>query len=112
MPIRVLPEPAVGVVAKGTQTNVSDNTITTVATMTANGARNVTRIKFSGEGYARWTLVVDAVTEETVTNGQYSGEFNFGDEGLYVAPGSVLDIKVEHFYGSETLDFNATIYGF
>lgn len=112
MPIRVLPEPVAGVVAKGTQTSVSDNTITTVATMTANGARNITKIKFSGEGYARWTVVVDATTEETATTGTYAGEFDFGPNGFYVAPGSVLDVKVEHFITSETLDFNATIYGY
>ena len=112
MPITVYPPFASTIQTVGSQTAVPASTITTLATMTANGSRYVTRVSVSGQEYAKYTLHINSVLKETKRSGpDRSVEFEF-DTPLGLASGDVLDVKVEHFVTGQTPDFEATIYGY
>jgi hypothetical protein len=98
----------------GTQTGVGYNTETTVLTLTANGTRNLTHISCSGDAYAEWRLYVNTVKVETKRSGGgfgYNTEFTWRNP-ISLTTGTVVDVKVIHYYNGETATFNATAYGF
>jgi hypothetical protein len=98
------------VLATGTQTIISDNTLTTVATFTAIATTRATTVYASGTDYARYTIVLNAVTILTLRSGPSRNVGAFINIELGI--GDVLDIKVEHFDTSVSMDSEATILGF
>jgi hypothetical protein len=112
MPISVYPPFAATVQAVGAQSSVPASTITTLATMTANGSRYVTRVSVSGQEYAKYTLHINTILKETWRSGpDRSIIFEWGNP-LGLESGDVLDVKVEHFVTGQTPDFAATVYGY
>lgn len=101
---------ASSVIVVGQQTLVGVNTLTTVATMTANGYDHVTKISCSGEESAKWQLFVNSVLVDTKRGG-LNISFEFSNP-LYLTATNVLDVKVTHYYTGATPTFDATIYGF
>jgi len=101
---------ASSVIVVGQQTLVGVNTLTTIATMTANGYDHVTRISCSGQESAKWQLFINSVLIETKRGG-LNVEFNFRNPMVLTAT-NVLDVKMTHYYTGETPTFDATIYGF
>jgi hypothetical protein len=97
----------------GSQTGVVDSTLTTVATFTATALiQSITNISCSGQQSAKWQLYIDTVLIDTKrTAPGLNLEFIFGNH-LGMSSGSVLDVKVTHYYTGETPDFESTIYGF
>ena len=88
------------------------NTETTIATLTANGTRNLTHISCSGDAYAEWRLYINTVKVETQRTGpSYNTEFRWRNP-ISLATGTVVDIKVIHYYNGETATFDSTMYGF
>lgn len=104
----------VSVLASGSGTTVSDETLTTLRTYTAPAAgATVSHINISGEGPGRVTLELNSTVIDTKRfNNGYTTEWRF--EGpLNLAGSDVLDVRVR-FNSSdnaETRVFNATIYG-
>lgn len=101
---------ASSVIIVGQQTLVGANTLTTVATLVANGYDHVTKISCSGDESAKWQLFVNSVLSDTKRGG-LNIDFEFTNP-LYLAATNVLDVKVTHYYTGETPTFDATIYGF
>ena len=101
---------AASIIIVGQQTLVGASTITTVATMTANGFDHVTKISCSGQESALWQLFINSVLVDTKRGG-LNIEFVWANP-LSLTATNVLDVKVTHFYTGETPTFDATIYGF
>lgn len=81
-------------------------------TLTANGTRNLTHVACSGDAYAEWRLYINTVKVETKRTGpEYNTEFTWRNP-ISLTTGTVVDVKVIHYYNGETADFNATAYGF
>ena len=103
---------AVTAVAVGEVTSVPANTLTTVLTLTANGTNMLTTLTFSGEGYAKYGLYINSsVIEIHRTGPDRNGRFQF-IHPYTLESGDVVDVKVIHYDTGETLDFEATMYGF
>ncbi len=98
------------VLATGAQTLISDNILTTVATFTATVTTRITSIIASGTDYAKYTVVLNTVDILTLRTGpdRNTGAFI----NLELAATDVIDIKVEHFDTSVTMNAEATILGF
>ena len=96
----------------GAVTLVAAATLTTVATLVANGVNRVTKISCSGDDYAKFTLFINTVLKDTRRSGpERNTDFTF-ESPLTLTSGDVLDVKVEHFLTTDLLGFEATIYGF
>jgi hypothetical protein len=110
--ISVYPSSQVTPLAVGAQTGVGANTLTTLATLTANGARNISRISCTGQVYAKYQIFVNSTLKETRISGpERSIDFVF-EPTLFLVPTAVLDVKVTHFVAGENPDFETTIYGY
>jgi hypothetical protein len=97
--------------ASGSVSSVSDNTVTTIVSLTASGTKYISKIVCSGQVYAKFTLVKNTTTFETRRGGpDRTIEFDFGG-ALKLDDTDVLDVKVEHFVTTETPTFESTIYG-
>lgn len=98
----------------GTVTNVAESTLTTILTKTANTSLSkITVISVSGDNYAKFTLVINGITIDIRRTGPDRNlQFDFTANPLETSLGDVIDVKVEHFNVGETLDFDATIYGY
>lgn len=101
---------ASSVIIVGQQTLVGVNTLTTVATLTANGYDHITKISCSGDESAKWQLFINTVLVDTKRGG-LNVEFLFSNP-LFLSPTTVLDVKMTHYVTGETPTFDATIYGF
>jgi len=98
-------------IATGSQTSVSDNVLTTVATSPANGIKYITKIICSGEENARWEIYLDSVlkiTKRTI-NRQVDFDFNLPMKQL---ASEVLDVKCIHYGPASTANFQCTIMGY
>jgi hypothetical protein len=103
---------AVTAYAVGSATNVPANSETTVVTLTANGINMITTINVSGDNYAKWRFYVNSTLKETLRTGpDRNGRFYFVHP-YTVNANDVVDVKVEHFYTGDTLNYEATVYGF
>jgi len=103
----------VSVLASGSDTTVSDATLTTLRTYTAPAAgASISQINVSG-GPGKATLELNStVIDAKRINPSYTTEWRF--EGpLNLAGADILDVKIRFNSSdnSETRDFNATIYG-
>ena len=95
----------------GQQTNISQNTLTTVTTVPANGVKYVTSIHCSGEENARWDLYLDSVRIDTLRTTDRSVSFDF-NLPLKILAAEVLDVKVTHHGPDATATFEASIFGY
>lgn len=87
-------------------------TLTTIATLVANGVNRVTKISCSGEDYAKFQLFLNTVLKDTRRSGPDRNiDFTF-ESPLTLLAGDVLDVKVTHYYTGDTVAFEATIYGY
>ena len=100
--------------AVGSVTAVPATTLTTIVTKTADASlTNISLISVSGDDYAKYTLVINTVLIDTRRTGPDRNlTFDFTSNPLKTSVGDVIDIKVEHFFTGDTLDFEATIYGY
>ena len=95
---------------RGVQSSVPASTLTTVATLAANGVRFVTKVLCSGHEHAKWELYVDSAIVAT-KRGEYTQEFEFDSTPYRIDDGSAMDVKVTH-YGAGTPDFDVSIIGY
>jgi hypothetical protein len=112
VPIRTTSGEPVTAVAVGAQTNVSDTTQVTVATLTANGTNRLVQIVCSGTGYAKYQIYINSVLKETKRSGPDRNVVFLYDHPIDLNAGDVVDIKAIHYNTGVQEDFEATIYGF
>ena len=98
-------------IVTGSVTGISQNTLTTVATVPANGIKYITKIICSGEENARWEVYLDSVLKITkrTTDRQVDFDFNLPMKQLAA---EVLDVKCIHFGPDATSNFSATVMGY
>jgi len=94
---------------RGVQSSVPASTLTTVATLVANGVRFVTKVICSGQENAKWELYIDSVVVAT-KRGAYTIDFDFVATPYRIDDGSAMDVKVTH--EGTSADFDASIIGF
>jgi len=100
--------------ASGGASNVPAVTITTVATATYSATfNNISVISVSGQDYAKFFLMINNVVLDTRRSGPDRNlTFDYTSNPLKLNPGDIVDIKVEHYFTGNLLDFEATIYGY
>ena len=98
----------------GSATNVPATTLTTILTKTADASfSNISIISVSGDDYAKFTLVINGSTIDTRRSGPDRNlQFDFTSNPLQIAVGDIVDMKVEHFFTGDLLNFDASIYGY
>jgi hypothetical protein len=100
---------------QGAITDLSHSTKTTIVTQSfvAGTFENLVMISCSGEDYAKFYLVINTVDVDVRRTGPDRNlQFDFTGAPLKLAIGDVVEIKVEHFFTGDLLDFDATIYGY
>ena len=95
----------------GSASSVSQNTLTTIVTLPANGIKYITKILCSGEESARWEVYIDSVLKATQRTIDRNVAFDF-NLPLKILATEVVDIKAIHFGPGTTSDLNATIFGY
>jgi len=98
----------------GSATNVPATTLTTILSKTADASfSNISIISVSGDDYAKYTLVINGSTIDTRRSGPDRNlTFDFTSNPLAISVGDVVDMKVEHFFTGDLLNFDASIYGY
>jgi len=101
-------------VTKGTAVTVPASTKTTILTATYSTTfNNIALISVSGQDYAKFFLTINTIDADIRRSGPLRNlEFDFKSNPLGLSSGDVVDIKVEHFFTGDLLDFEATIYGY
>jgi hypothetical protein len=95
----------------GQQVNISQNTLTTVTTMPANGIKYITKIVCSGEENAKWDIFIDSVRKCTKRTINRTVDFDF-NLPLKILATEVVDIKVTHHGPDSQATCEATIFGY
>lgn len=97
-------------IESGLISDVPDNVLTTILTLTASQDHKIMRISCSGTDYAKYQLFIDTVLIETKRSSpERSIDFIFPSP-LLLNNGQILDVKVTHYYVSELANFESTIY--
>ena len=98
----------------GTAIAVPDTTKTTILTATHSATfTNIALVSCSGQDYAKYFLTLNAADIDIRRSGpDRNVVFDFKSNPLQLSSGDVVDIKVEHFFIGDTLDFESTIYGY
>jgi hypothetical protein len=91
--------------------SVSQDTLTTIATLPANGIKYVTQIICSGVESAKWDVFLDSVRKITLRTVDRNVVYNFPTP-LKVLAAQVLDVKCTHHGTSASTDFEASILGY
>jgi len=101
-------------VTGGSAAGVADTTKTTILSATYSASfNNIALISCSGQDYAKYYLTLNTVDIDIRRSGpERNVEFDFKSNPLGLSSGDIVDIKVEHFFTGESLDFEATIYGY
>lgn len=99
---------------KGAATNVPASTKTTILTATYSASfNNIALISCSGQDYAKFYLTLNTTDIDIRRSGPDRNlVYDFKSNPLGLSSGDVVDIKVEHFFTGDLLDFEATIYGY
>jgi hypothetical protein len=95
----------------GQQSSISQNTLTTVTTMPANGIKWITKVLCSGEENAKWDIFIDSVRKATMRTTDRNVAFDF-NLPMKILATEVVDIKVTHHGPDSTATFEATIFGY
>ena len=100
--------------SSGTATNVAATVKTTIVSATFSPTfNNVALVSVSGQDYAKYYLTLGGVDIDIRRTGPDRNlEFDFKSNPLGLSSGDTIDIKVEHFFTGDLLDFEATIYGY
>lgn len=97
-------------ILQGTALLVPSSAETTILTLSATQDHRVVKIACSGCSYARYKIYKNTVLiENKLSSPKYAIDFEF-DYPLKLVSGDILDVKVEHFFTGEQLDFDSTIY--
>lgn len=105
-------EVIVNALAVDAETNVPDNSQTTIVTYTVIADTRLSKIVVSGTDYAKFELFKNAVLVETRRTGpERNLDFNF-DNPLMLSTGDVLDVKVTHYNTGVLANFESTVYGY
>ena len=99
------------IIASGEQSSISQNTITTITTVPANGVKYITKIVCSGEENAKWDIFIDSVRKVTKRTTDRTVDFDFSTP-LKLAASSVLDVKCTHHGPDSTSSFSAAVLGY
>jgi len=101
-------------VTKGVATNVAATTKTTILSVTYSATfNNVALVSVSGQDYAKFFLTINAVDADIRRTGPDRNlVYDFKSNPLGLVTGDVVDVKVEHFFTGDLLDFEATLYGY
>lgn len=100
-----------GVLVRGTASTVTSNTLTTIATLAANGVRFITRIICSGEENARWQVETGSTVRFAKRTVDRNAIFDF-DIPFKLDASTALDVKATHHGPDGTADFEATVLGY
>jgi len=98
--------------AVGSVVGISQNTLTTVATIPANGVRYITKIICSGEENGLWQVFLDNVLTITKRTTDRQVDFDFDGVPLKQLASEVLDVKVTHHGPDTTSNFSCTVLGY
>ena len=105
-------QPALNIIRYNEATLVTSNNLTTILTFTATQDTNISLLTCSGEDYAKFQLFIDTDLIATKRSGpKRNVEWNF-NAPLLLSNGSILDIKVTHWYTGEALNFESTMYAY
>jgi hypothetical protein len=98
----------------GTATNVAASTKTTILSATYSASfNNIALISVSGQDYAKFFLTLNAADIDIRRTGPARNlTYDFKSNPLKLVSGDTIDVKVEHFFTGDLLDFEATIYGY
>jgi hypothetical protein len=99
----------------GSVSNVAASTKTTIVTQSyiAGTFENLTLVSVSGEDYAKFFVTINAADIDIRRSGpDRNVEFTYTGAPYALAPGDIVDIKVEHYNVGDLVDFDATIYGY
>lgn len=99
------------VIAVGEVTTVSQNVLTTIVTVPANGIKYITKIICTGEENARWDVYIDSVRRMTKRTTDRTVDYDFPIP-LKLAASSVLDVKATHHGPDTSSDFQASVLGY
>lgn len=94
-------------------TSVSDNTLTTIASITPVAATSISNIMCSGEDTAKFQVFIDTVVKITKrgSGSDLNVDFTFAVP-FQLDAGATMEVKVIHFNTGETLDYEAAILGY
>lgn len=95
----------------GSVDDIVQDTLTTVATLPANGVKYVTQIICSGEDNGKWEVHIDSTRQFTQRTTDRNVTFDFSTP-LKVDAAQVLDVKVTFYGTGTTSDAQATILGY
>ena len=90
---------------------VSQNTLTTIVTVPANGEKYITKIICTGVVNARWDVYIDSAWVMTKRTTDRTVDFDFSTP-LKLNAHSVLDVKATHHGPDTTSDFQASVLGY
>lgn len=91
--------------------DISQDTITTVATLPANGTKYVTQIICSGEDNGYWEVYIDSVRKFSQRTTDRTVVWNFNTP-LKITPTQVLDVKVTLHGSGTTATCEASLLGY
>lgn len=102
----------INITVVGAQTLVSDNTLTTLVTMVANGYNRLVQISVSGTVYAKYQLYINSGLKETRRSGPERNLYFTYNHPIKLLAGDVVDLKVIHYNTGAFADFEATIFAY
>ena len=91
--------------------DIAQDTLTTVATLPANGVKYVTKILCSGEDNGKWDIFLDSVRKLTSRTTNRTVEWTFNTP-LKVLASQVLDVKVTLHGSGTTATCESAILGY
>jgi len=100
-----------GVLVRGTVSGATSGTLTTIATLAANGIRFVTQILCSGEENARWEVLTGSTVRFAQRTVDRNVVFDF-DIPFKLDASTALDVKATHNGPDGTADLEATVLGY
>ena len=102
----------INITVVGAQTSVSDNTLTTLVTMVANGYNRLVQISVSGTAYAKFQLFINSSLKETRRSGPDRNLYFTYNHPIRLNSGDVVDLKVTHYNAGQLENFEATIFAY
>jgi len=102
----------INITVVGSKPGISDNILTTLVTMVANGYNRLVQISVSGTSYAKYQLFINSSLKETRRSGPERNLYFTYNHPIKLLAGDVVDLKVIHYNVGQTADFEATIFAY
>ena len=101
-------------VTGGSAAGVAASTKTTILSAAYSPSfNNIALVSCSGDDYAKFFLTVNTVDIDIRRTGPDRNlQFDFKSNPVGLSSGDIVDIKVEHYNAGDSLNFEATIYGY